>query len=188
MAQRPLIQAEPRPFLLQVYSLKGLPQPREWGLQVKTAALAGLALGILTLVALLYLTQASQVATTTYDIRQMGRRLAVLERDNALLSYQISQLARPEYILERALGIGLTTTLTLEYLSPEDIEGESYHLSTTPRAESEPISQTSHGSGEAQLNDGQGTQAGWRGWYARLARWARGHFHSPAEVVAKGAE
>ena len=83
---------------------------------------------------------------------------------------------------------GFTTTLTLEYLFPKDIEAESYRLSTTPPAENEHASQVFHGSGEAELSDGDGAQASWRGWYVSLTSWARGHSLSPAEVVAQGAE
>jgi len=120
MADRPTARINPRALFSQIYSLKGVPQPKVWGIQVKTLALILLALAIVSLISLLYLTQASQVATTTYDIRLMEEKLAELERENALLSYEIAQLEELSSIEARALAMGLTATLKIEYLSLAD--------------------------------------------------------------------
>ena len=120
MAERSRVSIDPRGLFLQIYSLKGVVQPRVWSIQAKTLVLALLALGIASLISLLYLTQASQVATTTYDIRLMEEKFAELERENALLSYEIARLEEPSIIEARALAMGLTSTLKIEYLSLAD--------------------------------------------------------------------
>ena len=120
MAQRPRANIDPRALFSQIYSLKGVAQLKVWDIQTKTLGLILLVLGIVSLISLLYLTQASQVATTTYDIRLMEERLAALERENALLSYEIAQLQEPSRIEAKALAMGLTNTLKIEYLSLAD--------------------------------------------------------------------
>lgn len=120
MAQRPRANIDPRALFSQIYSLKGVAQLKVWDIQTKTLGLILLVLSIVSLISLLYLTQASQVATTTYDIRLMEERLAALERENALLSYEIAQLQEPSRIETKALAMGLTNTLKIEYLPLAD--------------------------------------------------------------------
>ncbi len=120
MSGRPRANIDPRALFSQIYSLKGVAQSKVWSIQAKTLVLILLTLSIASLISLLYLAQASQMATMAHDIRLMEEKLAELERENALMSYEIAQLEEPSSIEARALGMGLTSTLKIEYLSLAD--------------------------------------------------------------------
>ncbi len=184
MAEKSLVQREARPFFLQIYSLRGLPQPREWGLQFRAAALAALALGIVTLVALLYLVQASQTATATYDIRQMESKLAQLERENALLSYQVAELARPGNILDKALAMGLTTTLVVDYIpaAPSRTKLQPPAVATTQKL----AAPSTRIRGEPVAPELWRAQSQWRGRTLGFLGWFQRRYFSGTEALAKG--
>jgi hypothetical protein len=66
-----------------------------------------LALGMFILVALIYLAQSSNAALIARDLRVKQLQIQEVERENALLRYEIAGLASPSAIEQRARKMGL---------------------------------------------------------------------------------
>ena len=82
-----------------------------WTLNARTASSLVLCVALLSLVGWLYLTQASQIAATEHHMRKVVDEIEGLERENALLRYQIAQLETIPRIEARAKQLGLGPVL-----------------------------------------------------------------------------
>jgi hypothetical protein len=71
---------------------------------------------LFTLVGWLYLTQASQMAATGYHMQEIVISIEKLERENALLRYQIAELETLPRIEARARQIGMGPMTRTTYL------------------------------------------------------------------------
>lgn len=69
-----------------------------------------LGLVALSLAGLLYLTQASAVTTTTYEIQELQQREQRLLRERDRLRAQIAVATQPQIVRERALALGFEPT------------------------------------------------------------------------------
>lgn len=78
-----------------------------WTLNARTASSLVLCVALLSLVGWLYLTQASQIAATEHGMQQVASEIEKLDRENALLRYQIAQLETIPRIEARATQLGL---------------------------------------------------------------------------------
>jgi len=111
-----------------------------WPLDAKTAARLMLCVALLSLVGWLYLTQASQMANTGHSMRLAVDDIEKIERGNALLRYQISQLEALPRIEARARQLGFGPTGRATYLVTSDYPAtpEMIAASATPESWSEP--------------------------------------------------
>lgn len=66
-----------------------------------------LALGVFILVAMVYLAQSSNAALIARDLRVKQLKILEVERENAMLRYEIAALASPSAIEQRARKLGL---------------------------------------------------------------------------------
>lgn len=87
-----------------------------WQLDSKAALGVLLILAIFSLVGWLYLTQASAVTTTTYQIDELRLELDHLRNQNAVLTLEIAQLESLANIEQRAWQLGLKPTTNVRYL------------------------------------------------------------------------
>lgn len=90
-----------------------------WSVDASTATGLVLCIALLSLGGWLYLTQASQIAATSIRMRETVEEIEKIERENALLRYQIAQMETIPRIEARAKQLGLgpmynqTTYLTV---------------------------------------------------------------------------
>lgn len=89
---------------------------RTWPLDARTATGFMLCILLLSLVGWLYLTQAGQMASTGFKMRDTLAQIEVLERRNAILAYQLAQLETLPRIEARARQIGLGPVKRTAYL------------------------------------------------------------------------
>ncbi len=92
-----------------------------------SARVALVALGAFMLVALIYLAQSSNAAIVARDLRVKQLKIEEIERENALLRYEIAALASPSAIETRARKLGLGPAKRVVYaempwLQPEPNE------------------------------------------------------------------
>jgi hypothetical protein len=94
-------------------------QQPTWSVDASTATGLVLCIALLSLGGWLYLAQASQIATTSIRMRETVEKIEKIDRENALLRYQIAQLETIPRIEARARQLGLgpmynqTTYLTI---------------------------------------------------------------------------
>ncbi len=82
-------------------------QQSSWSVNAKTATGLVLCITLLSLVGWLYLTQASQIATIESHMQESISDIEKLERENALLRYQIAQLETIPRIQAKSSQLGL---------------------------------------------------------------------------------
>ncbi len=75
---------------------------------------------VISLIGWLYLTQASQVMITGYRIHELEAEKTALERQNALLRFQIAELEALPRIEARARALGFGPPQEIRYLLVED--------------------------------------------------------------------
>ncbi len=75
---------------------------------------------VISLIGWLYLTQASQVMITGYRIHELEAEETELERQNALLRFQIAQLENLSRVEARATELGFGPPQEISYLVVED--------------------------------------------------------------------
>lgn len=80
-----------------------------------------LGLTVLSLAGLLYLTQASAVTTTTYEIEELQNERQRLQREADRLRAEIAMLTTPEQIRERALALGFQPAQPADFLAVAEI-------------------------------------------------------------------
>ena len=88
-----------------------------WKLDRQAALGFLLILAVFSLVAWLYLTQASAVTTTSYRIDELRLELDQLENQNAALALEIAELQAISYVERRAQELGLSPTNNIRYLA-----------------------------------------------------------------------
>ena len=96
------------------------PYPQAWSVSARTATSLLLCILLLSLVGWLYLTQASQMTTTGYRMKDVAAEIEKLERDNALVRLQIAQLETLPRIEARAKQLGLGPINRPTYLTLTD--------------------------------------------------------------------
>jgi cell division protein FtsL len=80
-----------------------------------------LGLVILSLAGLLYLTQASAVTTTTYEIQELQRQKQRLQRRRDHLRAEIAALTSPERVEARARALGFRAAPPAEFLAVTEV-------------------------------------------------------------------
>jgi len=80
-----------------------------------------LGLVILSLAGLLYLTQASAVTTTTYEIQELQRQKQRLQRRRDHLRAEIAALTLPENVEARARALGFRAAPPAEFLAVTEV-------------------------------------------------------------------
>ncbi|MFQ5854497.1 MAG: septum formation initiator family protein [Anaerolineae bacterium] len=105
------------PAQLQTLSLSRLGRLRRQEL-VKRHVLRLICFGLvaLSLAGLLYLTQASSVTTTTYEIQELQNEIQRLQRRRDRLRAEIAELTAPEHIEARAHALGFRASPPAEFL------------------------------------------------------------------------
>jgi hypothetical protein len=97
-----------------------------WVFELRPAALALATIVLLATTSLLYLTQASHVAATGYDITYAEDRRARLERDQQLLLMRVAELQALAEIESKATRLGMVPAPPPDYLPqrppPVDVE------------------------------------------------------------------
>jgi cell division protein FtsL len=88
-----------------------------WRLDNKFAIRFLLILGTFSLVGWLYLTQASAVTATRYQIDELRLELEQLQNQNTALSLEIAQLENIARVESRARELGLGSTSNVRYLA-----------------------------------------------------------------------
>lgn len=88
-----------------------------WRLTSNSALGLVLILAILSLVGWLYLTQASAVTTTSYQIDELRIELDHLKNQNAALILEIAELQALARVEKRALQLGFQPVDEVEYIS-----------------------------------------------------------------------
>ena len=101
-----------------------------WSLDARTATSLVLCIGVLSLVGWLYLTQASQMATTESQMQHVVAEIEKLERANAQLRYENAQLEVIPRVeaMARILGLGPVHSRPTYLTVPEAPYGQG----TTP--------------------------------------------------------
>lgn len=109
MATNTIISLRPRNLIRQL----------PWQLDTKMAGSLLLLLGCLTIVGVIYLSQASAVTATTYHIDALRMELEQLQNQNAALVLEIAQLEALSRVEERAAGLGFQAVTEVKYLKVE---------------------------------------------------------------------
>lgn len=106
------------PAQLQTLSLSRLSRLRRQELiERRVLRLIFLGLVVLSLAGLLYLTQASAVTTTTYEIQELQRDRERLLRRRDRLRAEIAVLTSPENVKARAQALGFRAAPPAEFLA-----------------------------------------------------------------------
>lgn len=112
------------PAQLQTLSLSRLNRLRRQELvQRHVLRLIFLGLVAVSLAGLLYLTQASAVTTTTYEIQELQSEIQRLQRRRDRLRADIAVLTSPAYVEARARALGFRTLRPTEFLVITDVPG-----------------------------------------------------------------
>ncbi len=128
-----------------------------WRLTSNSALGVVLILAVLSLVGWLYLTQASAVTTTSYQIDEMRMELDHIKNQNAALILEIAELQALSRVEKRALELGFQPTDEVRYLPINNfpVTAETRQLQDPPAVEN---------SVEAYVDDVE--QPGW--WVQKL--------------------
>jgi hypothetical protein len=109
------MSSKPLTFLVTRFWGSENKQPT-WALDARTAAGLLLCILLFSLVGWLYLTQASQMATTGFHMKDTVQQIERLERQNALLRYKIAELETLPRVEARARQLGLGPMTRMTYL------------------------------------------------------------------------
>lgn len=112
------------PVQLQTLSFNDIrPTIRKQQELIERHALRLICLGIatLSLAGLLYLTQASAITTTTYEIQELQRKQQRLQRTRDRLRAEIAALTSPEHVKAQARALGFRESSPAEFLAVNEI-------------------------------------------------------------------
>ncbi len=109
----------PRPRHAPVSSRRAVARATTW--EVRAFVAASSAICVVFVLVLLYLAQATAVASRGYDAQRLQRSLAELRRQNALLEVENARLDAPARIEAEAKRIGLVRLSTIRVVQAEPI-------------------------------------------------------------------
>jgi len=107
MATNTIISLRPQNFIRQL----------PWQLDSKLALMILSALALVSLIAGIYLSQASAVTATTYHIDELRLELNQLQNQNAALILEIAQHESLSRVEKRAFELGFGPTEKVEYIT-----------------------------------------------------------------------
>ncbi|MBM4421654.1 MAG: hypothetical protein FJ034_08775 [Chloroflexi bacterium] len=88
---------------------------------MRTFGMVAALIGIVFVVAVLYLTQTTSVATGGYETQRLAQHRDELRRQNALLEVQIAKLDSPARIETEARQLGLIRAKSVPIVSAETL-------------------------------------------------------------------